>query len=117
MDLNLTVQFDESAYELQFKGGLLTFRGSGGLFMIKSQPCNQALVDRVVGVYQRLLAASAAERAARTPTAYDVRIFNRNKLDEKPLQVSRGSRFGTWLRRLPTEIFYLNSEARIACKR
>jgi hypothetical protein len=112
-DLDVSVKFDRSFYQLKSKSGMITYKEGGLIYQIKIQDCNRAVIAKIADRYWSLSSTQEASEV-RPKQSVDINVTSG---DGKKQQVARGSAFGTWLRELPRNVMYLSAEARVLCKR
>ena len=112
-DLKVAVHFDHSFYSLDIHSNNLVYSDGNRVFKIPARTCNQKVLKKITATYQ-VLAKQPNTRKPAAFTKYDVEV---NENAKPRQQVPRGSKFGTWLREMPTKMAYWYGEAVISCRR
>ena len=112
-DINISVKFDHSFYQLELDKEVFAYREGPISYRTKIADCNKAKATKLADQYRKLY-DSYPKSEERKNSKFDVELVGK---DSKIMRVARGTEFGTYLRNLPKEMMYFNAEVKTACKR
>lgn len=115
-DYQLHVKFDHTVYSLRRQGTAWEYRDGLQRYRLTEKRCNQAALRGFQSEMARLLEgakASTSTLRGEESANYDVIL----KQGSAETRVARGSALGTYLRKLPTRLFYLQAQTRMQCKK